>query len=315
MQNLDDLTSFETWSEIMWRFASPMRVSCENPEDFKGLSKTWELGTLSVTYFSAPPYSAEQTDLEMHKAQRKRLVLTIPVWGACEINQYGRHVTLRPGEAAFHVTKSPLLYRQTEATTAWIFSIPLQTALMYLDDPEEVCAIKIDGKTPGYSLVTAFLDALLNDFLLLSESVRNTMAQCATTMICALAQQFRGQGINKRSQIGRQRLRLIKGSIDMRLGDHELSPKRIAEDNDISTRYLHYLFKTDGSTVSKYVREKRLETSARFITDNINKRLDVADVAQRFGFSSAVQFRRQFSARYGASPAKFGKLTHSAQQN
>ncbi|WP_170760787.1 helix-turn-helix domain-containing protein [Ruegeria lacuscaerulensis] len=305
--------SFDLWTEKMWRFSSPMIVHCENPNAFKGFSKTWELGDLGMTFFSAPPYQAEQTDVELSKAQRKRLVLTIPTSGRCEFNQFGRYVELGPGDAVFHVTRSPMVYTQREPTTAWLISIPLKTALMHVDDPEEICAVLISEATPGFRTLRALLSAMPDDVPNLSDAARDIFVHTSIEMICAIITQMRGDASSRRSQIARQRLRQIKGYIDRHLGDIDLTPTRVADDHSISPRYLHYLFSTEGQTVSKYVLNRRLEESALFITRNKNKKLDAGDVGYRFGFANSVQFRRAFSRKYGTTPSKYLKLTLSAQ--
>jgi AraC-like DNA-binding protein len=50
----------------------------------------------------------------------------------------------------------------------------------------------------------------------------------------------------------------ISGYIEARLKDANLSPKKIAEDNGISVRYLYTLFSGQGMTVSGWVRRRRL---------------------------------------------------------
>lgn len=297
----------------MWRFSSPMIVLCEDQEAFKGFSHTWEIKELSITYFSAPPYRGVQTETELSKAQRKRLVMTIPTKGRCTFNQFGRFVEIGPGEAVFHVTRAPMIYNQREDTMAWLIGIPLNSALMHVDDPEEICATLLNYETPGFRTVRNLLVSLPDELPSLSDQARDIFAQTAISMICAVIAEMRGQADSKRSKTTRQRVRQIKGYIDLNLSAPDLTPRRVADDHAMSLRYLHFLFQNEETTVARYIRDRRLEASARFISLNANKKLDADDVAHRFGFSSSVQFRRSFAKKYGSSPSQFLAKTPKVQ--
>ncbi len=305
--------TFKLWSERMWRFSSPMIVHCDDEAAFKGVSRTWEFGDLSITYFSAPPYRAVQTETELSKAQRKRLVLTIPTKGRCDFSQFGRFVELGPGEAVFHVTRAPMIYNQREHTTAWLIGIPLNAALMHVDDPEEICATLLTSDTPGFRSLRSLLLALPRDVPNLSDHARDIYAHATISMTCAVVSEMRGLADSKRSQTTRQRVRQIKGYIGLHLANPDLTPARIAADHAMSLRYLHLLFRTEETTVARYIQDRRLDACARLISRNANKRLDAEDIAHRFGFKSTVQFRRSFAKKYGTSPSQFLKIVKSVQ--
>ncbi|MCG7522542.1 helix-turn-helix domain-containing protein [Ruegeria sp. Ofav3-42] len=313
MYNVEKFDTFDLWVEKMWRFSSPMVVHCENPGAFRGFSKTWDFGGLSITYFSAPPYQAMQTESELSKAQRKRLVLTMPVKGRCDFTQFGRFVEFGPGEGVFHVTRAPLIYNQHVPTTAWLIGIPLNTVLMHVDDPEEICTTLLSEDTPGFRAMRALLMALPDEMPNMTDRTRDVLVQTANSLICAVISELRGSEMNFRSQTARQRVRHIKGYIDLHLGDPELTPASIAEAHSISTRYLHHLFSKEETSCAKFLLSRRLEASARFITQNRNKELDAAHVSHRFGFSSTTQFRRAFAKKFGKSPAEFLKDARKVQ--
>jgi len=94
----------------------------------------------------------------------------------------------------------------------------------------------------------------------------------------------------------------LKSYIESRLGDPDLSPEVIAKDNGISVRYLHYLFKGTGKSVSEWVRERRLEkchqklTSTKFDDDSITH------IALSLGFNSSSHFARLFKQKFGMPP-------------
>ena len=59
----------------------------------------------------------------------------------------------------------------------------------------------------------------------------------------------------------------IQAFIEAHLGDPELDPDRIARASFISTRYLHKLFESEGTSVCRWIRETRLERCRRDLLD------------------------------------------------
>jgi AraC-like DNA-binding protein len=80
-------------------------------------------------------------------------------------------------------------------------------------------------------------------------------------------------------------------------------------------RYLHKLFQNDGTTVSQWVRQRRLNVSRQELGRTSNRRLTVAAVARRLGFISPSHFSRVFRDAYGMSPSEWQACTWSALES
>lgn len=83
-----------------------------------------------------------------------------------------------------------------------------------------------------------------------------------------------------------------------------LSCDRVAAATGISSRHLTRLFTLEGSTPSRYLQDKRLERARLLLTSPQGRRLDIAEVAYRHGFSSQAHFPRAFKARYGMTASE-----------
>jgi AraC-like DNA-binding protein len=103
----------------------------------------------------------------------------------------------------------------------------------------------------------------------------------------------------------------IRTYIEEHLMEPDLSPEVIARAHHISVRYLHKLFQNDGTTVSQWVRRRRLE-ACRVELGRSHRRFTVAAVANRWGFGSASHFSRTFRGAYGMSPREWQSLATSA---
>ncbi|MFX5558838.1 helix-turn-helix transcriptional regulator, partial [Acinetobacter baumannii] len=78
----------------------------------------------------------------------------------------------------------------------------------------------------------------------------------------------------------------------------------IAAAHHISVRYLQRLFETEGTTVTTWIRQRRLERIRRDLAD---PRIDrsTSAVAARWGLADASHFSKLFKAAYGMTPRQY----------
>jgi len=93
--------------------------------------------------------------------------------------------------------------------------------------------------------------------------------------------------------------------IEEHLDDASLTPDAIATACHISTGYLHKLFRASGSTVSRHIRERRLEQCRRDLLDPGQGARAVSAIGARWGFVDAAHFSRTFKNAYGVSPREY----------
>src|SRR3546814_18094745 len=74
-------------------------------------------------------------------------------------------------------------------------------------------------------------------------------------------------GLEGANEPRRRLLSQIKHFIEANLDDDSLSPGQIAAAHYISVRQLHQLFQTEGSSVSTWIRTRRLEQCRRMLTE------------------------------------------------
>jgi AraC-like DNA-binding protein len=93
-----------------------------------------------------------------------------------------------------------------------------------------------------------------------------------------------------------------KTIIARRLGDSRLNIGRIATELGISANYLAKLFRIEGTTVMRYVLEKRLERANSLVKQSGQHRMQIQEIAYICGFESPSHFSRAFKQHFGVSP-------------
>ncbi len=99
------------------------------------------------------------------------------------------------------------------------------------------------------------------------------------------------------------RLRSVKGWIEDHLTDPDLSLEKIAKNNGISLRYVHYLFKLTDMSASEWIWDRRLQRSYDVLTRSELNYLSVTEVAYRLGFNSSSHFSTTFRRKFGIRPS------------
>lgn len=91
----------------------------------------------------------------------------------------------------------------------------------------------------------------------------------------------------------------VRAWIDANLGEPGLDPDAIARANHVSVRYLHRLFHDKGTSVARWVRERRLDNCRRDLEDPAQAERGVVAIARRWGFVDPAHFSKIFKASYG----------------
>ncbi|WP_103500140.1 helix-turn-helix domain-containing protein [Streptomyces sp. SM14] len=97
----------------------------------------------------------------------------------------------------------------------------------------------------------------------------------------------------------------IRSHIDRHLHDPELTPGRVAAAHYLSTRQLHRIFEDDDTSVTGYLRERRLERARRALAAPTRADSPVHAIAAQCGFTSAAHFSRAFRAAFGETPTDY----------
>ncbi|MBB3930116.1 AraC-like DNA-binding protein [Kaistia hirudinis] len=293
------------WERLMWDSCSPMKVRPGDQAGFRASLALWDLGSLGLRLFRAPRYVAEQTPQDIHRAQRRRLILAVPLEGRCSFAQFGRTVALEPGQAAFHMTTAPMEYIQDEEGAMMLVQVPASRVGLYVSCLEDICAVRIDAGDRILATLLGGARAVPEIHAISSERAKEAFAEGLVASLGALGALLSESVDTRASVVKRRRLNAVKSFIDTHLADSGLNPDRIAGANGISVRYLHHLFQADGQSVTDWIRERRLDQGRKGLESAELMALTVNEIGLRSGFSSDAHFRRAFKTRFGVAPREY----------
>lgn len=134
-----------------------------------------------------------------------------------------------------------------------------------------------------------------------SRRLLETLSDCA---LAAMAGCIADQ-VTPALSVSERRIAEIERQIMQHLGDPNLSATSVAQGCNMSIRYLHYILKASGRTLSSLLWNARLDRACETMRSVGAKRQSVHEIAQICGYKSVAHFRRQFRSRYGVSPKQY----------
>ena len=96
----------------------------------------------------------------------------------------------------------------------------------------------------------------------------------------------------------------IKRYIERHLSDPSLSIERIALEQRVSKRYLHWLFRDEPMTLNELIIFKRLGRCRDDLRNPESEHLHISQIAYYWGFANTSHFSKRYRACFGESPTE-----------
>ncbi len=246
---------------------------------------------------------------------RNHVYLGVHVRGPVAVVHEGDKTRLEPNDLVFCDPARRHLLRFGEDCQMIFFRVPRCYLGVTESELNQVLGVPVRGGEGIGALASDFLTALAAKAEFRRSTIGDRRARAAVHLLSLLVMELLDAATTDEADDApgavNTMLSRIHAYIEEHLMDPDLSPESIARAHHISVRYLQKLFQNDGSTVSQWVRQRRLEI-CRIELGRSNRRTTMAAVAHRWGFSSPSHFSRTFRGAYGMSPSEWQALATSA---
>ncbi|MEU1043432.1 helix-turn-helix domain-containing protein [Streptomyces sp. NPDC005551] len=297
---------FEAWTERLGRTHAPMELASDRTADYRAQQRLIQLGDVTVWPATFDQLVFRRTAKLIRRSDPEVLHLSLLLRGEAAATWDGRDVAY--GAHDFHVNCSSRSYE--------IFTGPDPVSSIGVEIPRALVALpahrtdgmigrRISGREGFGALLRQFLVQVASDTGSFQPSDAPRLGTVVADLVTAVAAHGADSDVRLPPETHSRTLTLrIKAFIRHHLGDHELTPARIAAAHHISRSYLHRLFQAEGVTVASYVRDQRLRNARRDLTDPALRTQPVHAVAARWGFPRAAEFSRAFRTAYGVPPSE-----------
>ena len=293
-----------SWADAVRRSVLRFEFDCDRPDRFTGRVRDRHLHGVSFVDMASGRHAAHRDHRTIREADAGFYVLTLQLAGEIRIAQEGRVALLRPGLFAVYDSGKPATLTVGDGYRSTCIRFPKTAISPRQDDPLAEITASPFACAPGLT------DTVWSTVL----SVNRNLESLGTHGPTAVRSLMTLVGTMLRSELGHhvpaghsheELLERVLGYIDDNLADADLGPGRVAAAHFLSLRALHKLFERTGTTVSRYIRERRVERCRMDLTDPALAHAPASAIGARWGFPGASHFGQVFKRETGLAPAEF----------
>lgn len=305
IKNYYSPTDFETCQQVLCNTHTELQLnSTENGSYHCTVRESW-LGDVKIQECQTSAISGLRTTTEISKSDQNYFgVLLIQEGSEC-IRQDGRETVLNPGDLFIWSNEEELSFQVTDTFRKTSLIIPGQRIRELIPWPEDFSWARIPN-------TNAMSNILANQIKMLCSNLEEIPDSCAKPVIENTLELLRitvsGQEKQSFGSLPKEiLLRSILDFIEKNLCDPRLSPSMISEVFGISSRYIYTLFKGKETSISKWIRERRLVKCKGDLSNPALNRHSITELALKWGFNDSAHFSNLFRSQYGVSPRELRK--------
>lgn len=309
---------FDYWHDSVKACFNPMSPRIDKREigNFHGSIEVTQFGAARLLNVHASPHDTGRTARDIENGNGEYIALYRERGETIFESDFskGRHHTslhTRRGDIIISNPDRPynIICNPRTPINKSIFFFPKELFAGAALNPDDIETRIIPPNKGTGALLSSFLDSFLANALHLQEP-QNPALQALITLTASAYSQLTS---NIDTRIGRQAARLtaIKNLIDTSISMPHLDSGAIADKTGVSVRNLHRLFEHSGTTVSQYIRDRRLELAKMLLRSPDRRHQNVSTIAFDCGFDSLATFYRVFRHGCLCTPMEYRENSSS----
>lgn len=290
------------WQDAVSRTFVPLDVDLHEDEPATATIVSRRVGFMQVSTVTAGPQTVTRRPRMIARDGRETVTLTLMHRGMAERSQDGRDTVVHPGQFALSDSRRPFSKVLRQAFSLTSFHFP--RSALGVSDPElrGVTATSFGRDEPLAALLAGHLRRLDVSAESVAPAQADRLAAVTCDLLACLLQERHGRQVSQEPAAVQAMLLRVKDYMVRNLADPDLSLVEVASAHQVSLRYLHKLFETEGVTAARWIQQQRLERCRKELARTTSHAPTVATVAHSWGFASASHFSRVFRLAYGISP-------------
>lgn len=228
-----------------------------------------------------------------------------------------------PGQPIIHVQPNEVMILSSSTPSEWFMSRPYETSCLiieedlfhqYVPNADDIVGRRLNIPNCLQESLKGIVDsawAISSAGLLDVAGLKLARSFMEMLSVASLSNSSKHADMERiRSSALDVRRMQVKAYVKDHYKEPDLSVSTIARSLNLSPRYVQLAFAPEQMTPSEYIRELRLEASARLLGDMRNAR-SITEILYDCGFNSSSHFSTQFKNRFGISPREFRLNAHA----
>lgn len=295
--------AFGSWTDAVRRSVLSFQFDCDRPRAFAGAISNRTLAGVNFVNMACGRHEAHRDRATISPQDAGYYVLTLQLSGQLRLRQHGREAVVAPGRYAVYDASEPASLTASDDYRSTCIRFPKRYLGVREDDPLRHITATAFECEPG--LPAAAWGALisLNRNLGALGPHGPSAVHDVMNMVSTLLQQLGQHTPARRSS--ELLLEQVREHVEANLGDPDLGPAGIAAAHHVSPRHLHAVFEGTGTTVARWIRQRRVELCRRDLADPAMAEVPVSAIATRWGFRGPSRFHEAFKQLVGCTPVEF----------
>lgn len=265
-----------------------------------------KIANLAIHRIESDPVTVSRLPEDILADRVFDVLLHVQLEGTAEITQDGKCFVLKENALAVVPGGVPYSVNYPERGRKIILRIPYRVFHERLLGREvnDFGAVVFGGDGLVPVVISLLKSLTLEEKSRLTDLDQFTLADSLLSLIGSVIRSRRKSGARENEKNQGARLCRILSYIEENFSDHQLTPARIAEANFVSVRHLHGLFQQCGTTVSKWVWDRRLKAAREDLLETAKASMTICEIAYTRGFNDSAHFSRAFKERFGIPPGQ-----------
>ena len=297
----------DAWLSVVCDALGRLDVRMDRDVPLRGQIEAARLGPLGVGRIqTSTPHSVHRTPGLIRRDDPELYRVVLPVAGTVTLEQDGREARLGSGDLAIYDFSRPYGLVYDSAVELAVFSFSRDMLTVPADSVRRLTAVPIRGDGGTAALASPLLRRTAEDVESYQPASAVRLSTVVLDLLATIVAEHASPGVAPSPET-RERvlLRRIHAFVEEHLGDTGLSPATVAAAHHVSLRYLHRLFESQDTTVSAWIRHRRLERCRRALADPVMVDQSASAIAARCGLPDPAHFSRLFRQAYGVPPAEY----------
>jgi AraC-like DNA-binding protein len=268
------------------------------PEGLVAKELNLDLGGYRLADIAGNAHVIERAPTMVRQFPKDATFASLLLEGDAFFYQAGECVPLVAGDVVVYDTDQPYLFGFGSGMRQLLIDVPRALWAERCGRVDLGRPLRIAGSGPGRAaLVARTLRTTL------SRTVEDAAA-CSEGMPDQILDLLQMMTTGSGTVVSTSRLMAAKMFVAEHLTDPSLCTEQVARAVGVTSRHLNRAFAAEGTTVSQYIHDRRLDGARADLTSPHMAEHRIADIASRWAFASQAHFTRAFRARFGCTPTQ-----------
>ena len=263
---------------------------------FQAQLKSKKIGALAINQLQAQSYQVTcSTQDQLHDW----LFINVHQAGQCHLQQYGRHLSIQPGQLSINLGSSPFIFDFDDGVAMTCVRLPLTGALSRSGLIYDFAARPLPQNAGSY-LLKDYLASLLQHFDQLEPHQIELVNRCLLDLVMMTLEQ--NPAVKDHQTVQQMLYQRACSYIQEQCGDPSFNLEQLSQYLNVAPRTIQTLFQSQGTTFSATLMETRLLAADQLIMSR--RYSQFSQVAYAVGFSDQSHFNKAYRRRFHMTPGE-----------